>query len=304
MKIQILYNRQYIAFDLYINSIHNIFTSNPVFTSRNYNISIIKNIESITSDTDFLILFLNDISLIFNATTNNTKVIFIHADYIINHSSSDFELINQYINFKNPLNTFIWEYSQLNIHFYKTHFLNKQIHYIPLLYNSFLETLYEPRKLRIPFHERKIDVLFLGNMSPRRQMLLQKINNKYKLRVMANNNNINEYIHMIENSKIILNIYSKENNKPFDYYRFALLYANRVLVMTETMANINTEIEQNLIEFKDIMINVDYDNIVDKIQVYLNKSNEEIETITQTTYELFKKHDMNNYIVDFFQNIG
>jgi hypothetical protein len=303
MKIQILYNRQYIAFDLYINSIYNIFTSNPFFTSKNYNISIIKNIESIATDTDFLILFLNDIRIIFNATTNNTKVIFIHADYIINHSSTDFELMNQYINFKNPLNTFIWEYSQLNIDFYKTHFLNKKIHFIPLLYNNFLETLYEPRKLRIPFHERKIDVLFLGNLSPRRQSLLQNINNKYKLCVMENNNNITEYIHMIENSKIILNIYSKEINKPFDYYRFALLYANKILVMNETMTHVNAEIEQNLINYKDVMINVDYDNIVDAIQLYLNKSNDEIETITQTTYDLFKKHDMNNYVVDFFQKI-
>jgi len=306
MKIQILYNRRYIAFDLYINSIYHIFTNNEFFKSKNCNVSIIHDISLFSQDTDFLILFLNDIEIVFNANTNKTKIIFIHADYIINHSLYDQNLMKEYINIKNPANTYIWEYSILNIAFYNDHFSNKKCHFIPLVYNQFLEDLYKSHKLPelLSFHKKEIDILFLGNQcSPRRGDLLNKLSQKYKVVVRNNINSINEYIRIIENSKIVLNIYSKENNKIFDYYRFALLYSNRIFTINETMTNIDTIIEPHLVEFQNIMINIDYDKLAVEIGDYLNKSEEEIEKITSTTYDIFKKNDMNDSIVKFFTEL-
>jgi hypothetical protein len=303
MKIQVLYNRQYIPFDLYINSIYKIFKSNIFFTSKNCDVSIINNISLYDSESTFLLLFLNDIHLIYNIDTNKTKIIFINADYILNYSHNDYTLVYNYINLINLENTYIWEYNILNIAFYNKNFQNNKVHFIPLLYNDYLENVYIKNKLNICHNDKPIDVLFLGNISPRREKLLNEINKKCKLIIMENNQNIDEYINIIEKSKIVLNIYSKEINMPFDYYRFSLLYSNKVFVITEKISHTNMDIEKNLLELNELIINVDYDNIVNEIENYLNKTDEEIKIIKEKTYETFKKYDMNNYIVDFFTNV-
>jgi hypothetical protein len=243
---------------------------------------------------------MNDIELIFDVNTDKTKIILINADYIINHKK-DFYLLDNYINFKNIHNTYIWDYNPLNIKYYNTYFLNKKFCYIPLLYNSYLKDVYQ---LKISYKEKQNDVLFLGSFTQsRRQILLNNIATKYKLQVAFNINNIKEYIYMIENSKIILNIYSKEDNMPFDYYRFALLFANKAFVINELPIHINTKIEPNLIILKDIMINTHYDNIINEIDKYLNKTEEEINIITDKIYNNFKQFDMNKYVIDFFSKI-
>lgn len=303
MKIKILYNRTYIPFDLFINSIYDIFKNDDFFKSRITEINIINNISLLTDDTDFLILFLNDIELIYNVKTNNTKIIFIHADYIINHSIRDQELMVDYINVLNPINTYIWEYSVLNIKYYEEHFSNKKWIFFPLLYSNYLENIYKSYRLGIPFSEKKIDVLFLGSEGGRRNILFDKIKEKCNFLNINFVNDIEKYIHYIENSKILIDIHSKENNMQFNYYRSALLYSNKILLINESAKNIDLDIENNLLELKDVMIHTDYDNIINEIEKYLNKSEEEINIITQKCYNIFKKNTMNKYMIDFFQNI-
>jgi len=303
MKIQIFYNRNYLPFNIYINSIYHIFINDDYFRQKVSEINIINSISQLTDDTDFLILFLNDIEVIYNVNTKNTKVIFIHADFIVNHSITDQELMKIYINEINPNNSYIWEYNQLNIKFYEKYFSNKKWTFIPLLYNDYLENIYKPLKQNIPFHEKKIDVLFLGSLdSERRNKIFEKIKLKFKFLCVNYINNIYEYINYIENSKIVINIYSKDNNKPFDYYRFALLYSNRIFVLTETPENIDFDIEKNMIEFQDTIIHVNYNDIFREIEKYLEKSEEEINQITEKSYTIFKKFHMNQYIIDFFES--
>lgn len=306
MKVQIFYKRTYFAFDLYINSIRDIFKNDSYFLNHNYELSTIKdlNIFSSEENIDFLILFLNDIESIFNINTKNTKIIFIHADYLLNHSKSDQDLMHKYINEINPNNSYIWEYNQLNIQLYNNKFSNKKYTFIPLLYNNYLEQIYEPYKLKIPFHKKKVDVLFPGSECERRKLLLDKISKKYNLVSINFISNVEEYIKHIENSKIVINIYSSETNKPFDYYRFALLYSNKVFLITESPQNIDFEIEKNLIELKDTMICAKYDDIIHEIEKYLNKTEEEINQITEKSYNSFKRFPMNQYIIDFFEKFS
>jgi hypothetical protein len=47
MQVQIYYNKNYIPFNLYINSIYNIFKTNSYFTQNNYEVSIINHISHI-----------------------------------------------------------------------------------------------------------------------------------------------------------------------------------------------------------------------------------------------------------------
>ena len=75
--INIYYNRNYIPFNLYINSLTSIFSNNHI------DYKVITNIKEST-DFDYLILFVNDAKDVMHI--KDKKVIFIVADYFINHS--------------------------------------------------------------------------------------------------------------------------------------------------------------------------------------------------------------------------
>jgi hypothetical protein len=305
MKIQIYHNKNYLPFNLYINSLYNILTTNEFFIINNFEVSIINNISQYLNTSDCLILFLNYISDIYNIDTKNTKVIFIHADYIINHSKNDQYLMCNYINNKNLHNSYLWEYNYLNIDYYNKNFINKKFTFIPLQYNSYLENIYNNYKHNIPYSKKSIDILFIGNFDPgsRREILLDKISKKYKLFIMKNVNDIKEYIDIVEKSKIILQIYSNENNMPFDYYRLALLYSNNVFVIGENFKEDQYSNKNNLSELSEVIIKTDYNDILNIVDEYIIKPDVEIEAITKATYEVFKKKDMDTCIINFFNNI-
>jgi hypothetical protein len=269
----------------------------------NNNVTIIRNISEITPTTNYLIVFINYIDLIYNSQLpKTTNVIFIVADYLLNCSEKEQYLLKKYIN-ENSERTYIWEYGPLNINYYKKNEIYCKLKFIPLIYNIFLEEIYKQYTEVIPYHKKTIDVLFIINgMQDRRKNIINKLKQKCNLVVLSGNNNIDEYCSIVENSKIIINIYSKEINKQFDYYRLALLYSNKALVINETMTHHDFSLEPNLIELNDVMINVEYDNMIDTVVEYLKKSDEEISEITEKIYQTFKKHDMKNYIMDFFES--
>jgi hypothetical protein len=300
MKIQIYHNKNYIPFNLYIGSIYNIFKTNDYFVSNNYDVSIINNINQYSHESDYLILYLNYIEDIYNIDTKNTKIIFIHADYIINHSKNDQYLMCNYINNINLDNSYLWEYNYLNVEYYNSHFTNKKWTFIPLLYNNYLEKIYN--KKNIPYERKPIDILFTGavDSGSRRELMLEKLSKIYKVFIMKNVNDINEYIELVENSKIILHIYAKDINCSFDYYRLALLYSNKVFVISETYKEVNPENSHKLEELSKVLIESNYDDLSNKTEEYLNKSTSEIDTITQQTYDVFKKNTLDESIIKFF----
>jgi hypothetical protein len=305
MQVQIYYNKNYIPFNLYINSIYNIFKTNRYFTQNNYEVSIINHISKYDKTSKFLILFLNYIKDIYDINTQNTKVILIHADFIINHSKEDQNLMHAYVNYKNINNSYLWEYNYLNIEYYNKHYINKKIYFIPLKYNTYLESVYNNCKMNIPFSKKSIDVLFMGSLDERsrRKKILDEIAKTHNVFIMNNVNNIDKYINIVENSKIILQIYSNENNMPFDYYRLALLYANKVFVISEKHKDNNLDHFSDIKQLSNVIIETDYDNIVNEVNNYLKKSDNEIETITNNTYEIFKNNDMDNCLINYFSNI-
>ena len=279
----------YLPFYLYLQSLYHILI-------KTHDVYMITDLSLLENDVDYLITFLNYIDILNDV---KIKMILIHADYIINHANYE-----KYIKFIIDHNVFLWEYSVLNMNLYKEHYPLIKYDFIPLCYNKYLEDVYKPYKLNIPYNERKYDVVFLGNYSDtRRNKLILKINEKYKLHVLIANNNINEYVNAVENSKIVLNIYSKEYNMPFDYYRFAMLYANNTMIITETPKHVDYNIESNLLELSKYMIHTDYDNIINTIDIYLKKTNEEINKITQDIYNTFKKNNMEYCINNSINNL-
>ena len=67
------------------------------------------------------------------------------------------------------------------------------------------------------------------------------------------------------------------------------------------MEHVDTSIDEIPQKMSSVMINVEYDDLPNAIDKYLNKTEREINNITEQTYEVFKQFDMNPRVVDFFQ---
>lgn len=299
-KIKLLHVRDFLPFELYMRSLYHIFTNNNYFLAKNCSVEIITDISLLSKDTDYLFLHVSDVKHVCNIVPEKTKIIFIQSDYIINHHIDDFNSIYTYMNINNPANTYMFEYNPLNVKFYNNNFTNLKYHYCPLTSNMYLEEAYNRNRLSIPYHQRQIDVLYLGSNNPRRDKILNQIKAKHNLVQFQFITDINQYVYYIENSKIVVNIFSKEDNKPFDYYRLALLYSNKVVVINEKMEHIDESIDKISPKMNNVMINVEYHDIPNEVDKFLKKSEPEINYITQKAYDVFKQFDMDQRVVDFF----
>lgn len=301
IQIQIFYDRKYLAFDLFIYSLESI------LKKKFDNVKFINCIDALDKNNNvLLIMFINDLGKYVKkygfSIKSNCRIIFIHPDFIYNHSLFD---QNEIINFVNKINynkCFIWEYSSQNIFYYNKFYKNIKYQFLPLLYDKYIEDLYTSKldRGKIPWNEKDIDVVFMGDYSERRKPYYEVIKTKYKTCIITGNDNYSEMFNLIERSKIFVNLFSKETNKAFDYFRLVLLYANKVFVITETPI-VNFRIEENLIELKDAIITCETNNYLDKIESYINLPGEEIDKILSNIYEILKKNTLEQSIFNFFE---
>ena len=279
-SIKIFYDRiddkRFLAFDLFIYPIGNI------LKNIYQNVKFISNFNDLRADENILlIMYLNDLGKYvkkygFNISSN-IRIIFIHADFLYNHSRFD---QNEIINFVNKINynkCFIWEYSSQNIFYYNKFYPNIKYKFLPLLYDKYIEDLYTSKldRGKIPWEEKDIDVVFMGDYSDRRKPYYEEIKKRYKTHIIT-------------------------GNKAFDYFRLALLYSNSVFVITET-PKVDFKIETNLSELKDVIITCEANNCLDKIATYVKLPGEDIDKITLRVYENFKKYTLEQSILDFFE---
>jgi hypothetical protein len=233
---------------------------------------------------------------------NSIRIIFIHADFMFNHSKYDQNEIIKFVNEVNKNKCYIWEYSSQNIFYYNKHYKNIKYYFMPLLYNNYIEDFYNSRLKngKIPWDKKDIDIVFLGNHSERRSVFFENIKQKYNSYVISDNNNYEEIINIIERGKIFVNVFAKDVNKAFDYFRLALLYSNKVFVITET-PKVDFKIEQNLFELKDVIITSNLENMQETINKYLNGPETDISLITEKTYDCFKRYSLEDSIYKFFE---
>lgn len=300
-KIQIFYDRKYMAFDLFIYSAHNVLKS--LFND----VCFIDNFDKLEQNSpNLLIVYLNDLGKYVKkfgfSVNNNIRIIFIHADFMFNHSKYDQNEIIKFVNEVNKNKCYIWEYSSQNIFYYNLHYKNIKYYFMPLLYNNHIEDFYNSRLKngKIPWDKKDIDIVFLGDYSERRKVFFESIKTKFNTYIITNNNNYEDMVNILERSKIFVNIFSKETNKAFDYFRLALLYSNKVFTITET-PKVNFKIEENLIELKDVLITCDYESVEETINKYLNGTETDISLITEKTYDCFKKYSLEDSMCKFFE---
>ena len=291
MKIQFYFYRyDYLAFYLMMLSVVNIIKNN--ITEE---IDVINNY----SELDFnntVIMFLGDLQ----PNTYNNTIILINPEHYQNLNPNILQFINRKENY------YIWDFSPTNIIEIKKAYPNSKTFYLPLLYNPYLENYYKQSiKKSIEYQDKDIDILFMGTMNKRRIQILDELKKTYKIKIIVIEDRLSnkEIFDLIENSKLVLNIFYYEVFV-FDYYRNALLLSNHILMVSETPYNVNTITEPNLKDFETHLLLCDYENIINTVKKTLEKTPEEINLIKSHTYQWFKKHDMTDYIIEFFKEIS
>ena len=282
------FSKNYLPFQNYRFCIENIL---------NLNISF-KRLKEIGGD-DILIIFSYDI---FNPTNILSRLL--EAKYkilIINTENYKFEHIEELfesINRKNNIN--LIDYNIVNLNYIKKNYNEIKLHFLPLLYNPYLESIYKEKY--IPFTNRPIDILFCGADIPRRMSIIQKIKKSFKVTVVHHAMNSNLQNKLIAKAKIIINVYSYEHNKIFDYYRNSYLLANKCLIISEYPTNIDLSIEKNLIGFEDHLIFFNLENHQEVFNKYLSLNDEEYRLLVNKQYDWFKKNnDMGEYSKGIFK---
>lgn len=313
MNIQIYvsdtFSKHYLPFMLYRNILKDVCEKNITpNVSEIYDLSEINNVES-------NILILNLYALTNEQVSNDstkqiftflqnlkTKVVLINTEF---YTAFNVNKIMENIN-QAKLNWYILEYNILNYNYFKSTYPNLLLHFLPPIYNEYLETYYKSKLINnIPWSE-KTDVLFFGSINQRRIEVLNKISTKYKVKVIQglSGEKENSFIcNEINNAKIVLNVSVNGNNIVFDYYRNSFLLANKVLLISERPKILDTTIQQNLIDIENNFVLADYDNFYEVVDNYLSNYNQsQIEEIINKQYNHFKSYNMKDNIIDFFNN--
>jgi hypothetical protein len=258
------------------------------------NIEVINQHSELNFDDNIIILFLGDIQI---QPIYKNKIILINTEHYQNLNHSLLTNINSLKNY------YIWDFSPTNINEINKNYPNINTYYLPLLYNKYLESYYNQTiSKKIDYKDKEYDILFMGTINNRRSKILDELKKHYNVKVICIEDRLNnkELFEYIENSKIVLNIFYYEVFV-FDYYRNSLLLANNTLMVSEYPHNVDIKLEQNLIDFEKNMIFSNYEDIIKTVKTTLEKSPEEINSITMNTYEWFKKNDMKEFINNFFR---
>lgn len=243
----------YLPCYLYIMSLIKIFTKH---VSTNIKITsypqIIKN-----EKPDILFLFSFSIGEVINCFhPNQLKFIISTEHYEIHNIKQNLEILNTRKNV-----TFI-EYNSINVKYIKNSCENINIQYAPLLYHPFLISYYTNIIQNIINYDNKlIDILFYGNLTPRRASILNILKEKFHVKIIDCCSN-QELCKIINNSKIVLNIFGNDINKPFDYYRNTFLLANKVILISEYPESIDIIIEPLLTNIEKYLLVPKYNDIV------------------------------------------
>ena len=277
------FSREYLQFKNYRFCIENILKLNIHF----------KNLNELNEE-DILIIFsfdvFNDHDILNELLNYKFKI------FLINTENFKFDrIIKLFQQINNKNNIYLIEYNIVNIHYIKSNFNNINYYFIPLLYNPYLESVYNEKY--ITFNQRKNDILFCGSPGSRRKNILNKLTQKFNIKQVHHALNIHEQNLELANSKIILNIYSYEHNKIFDYYRNSYLLANKCLLISEYPENIDLTIEKNLIGYEENLIFFKNDEDCEKVlEKYLNLSDSEYQDIVNKQYNWFKSQ---NNMIDY-----
>ena len=164
-----------------------------------------------------------------------------------------------------------------------------------LLYHSGYSKMYE--NLLDNKVDKSIDVLFYGNKNDRRRNLFERIKQRginitfrrcFALEV--------DQKETIEKSKIVLDSFFY-GVTGIDFYRCMLLACNKIFFIHETIHEHEDE------DFLNVVVHADYENLPQKCEEWLLKSQEERDKKAEEVYEFFKKkynthENLKNFLIN------
>jgi hypothetical protein len=279
----------YIPLILYLDIIK------KTFKKYNYTFNQTDNLSSIElSDNMYFMAFgldmMNDDVINF-LIKNKIQTIMINTEhYTLYNVTNIIENLNNKVKFQ------ILDYNSINIIKLKE---QNKITYLPLLYDEHLVETYNSHiSSKINLNDKDIDILVYGSINERRGTIINKLSKKYN--VLSINTNFSELCKYIERSKIILNLYYYEFNKPFDYYRMTFLLSNKIFTISEYPSDINLSIESVMVDYDKYLILTSYDDTEETVSKYLDNWNPiEINDILEKQFEWFSRNKMENHIINF-----
>jgi hypothetical protein len=295
------FSKNYLPFILYRNIIYEILNN-----STEYNVNYISNLNDFIDTNDSILImmiycFNNNMEKNLNFCNNLlSKIILINTEYYT-HLQVDILLNNINSNIIN--NYHIFDYNILNYKNIKNIYPNIKIYYYPLIYNKYLEDYYNNNiDRKINWKDKDIDILFYGSLNNRRLDILNKLKFKYNVYYYNEYCNNKTLFNLIERSKIVLNILYYDHNIVYDYYRNSILLANNILLITES-SNEYDNIEYNLYDIENNLNICNYQEIENKVDMLMNKNEEDIKNIIDKQYNWFIKNDFKDYMYEFINNI-
>jgi hypothetical protein len=216
------------------------------------------------------------------------KIIFYNSECLI----VDVNLwINKQIN-QDPRVIMVWDYCLKNI----KHSILKNHLFIPPIYSDII--LYNT-----PIITKDIDILFYGASNPIRhkrrydiKQELTRVNNNLNIKWVETFQNLNNKIHTISRSKIVLIIHCYKEDLCIDYFRILELVLKKQFFIME-----KPQIDENLLyeKYKDKIVFAEYNSIISVCIEWLKKSNFERDENANKVYDFFKNEEnMNNYITN------
>lgn len=288
----------YLPFALYAQSIFNILTKN------------ISNKVIITFFVSDIVKINPQVLFVFSINLDDVINCFYpqQIKFIINTENyKTWQLINKLNKLNLRYNVNILEYNPLNVNFIKQHYENINVLFLPQLYSTKLTNYYNKfiENKKISYSNKDIDILFYGNEdTTRRKNIFDILINKFNVKII---HKVNDDIlfNFIERSKIVINIFNSEDNKPFDYYRNTFLLANKILLVSEYPRDIDLSLEPYFCNIKDHLIVPEYDDIISCIENILNNYNNHdyIDLLIKKQFDFISQLDMEHFMLKNLKNL-
>ncbi len=283
----------YLPFVLYANSIFEILNKN------------ITNNVIITFSVDDVIKFKPEILFLFSINLNDIINCFYpkQIKFIINTENyKTWKLVDKLNTLNSRHNINFLEYNPLNVKFIQENYKNINVLFIPQLYHNSLIKYYDKliKNKKLFYSAKNIDILFYGNENiPRRKNMLKNLSQKFNVKII---HKVNDDIlfGFINRSKIVINIYSNEDNKPFDYYRNIFLFANKILLVSEYPRDIDLSLEPYFKNITDNLLVPEYNDMISCIENILENYNDHsyIDSLIQKQFDFVSQLDMEEITLD------
>jgi hypothetical protein len=250
---------------------YNIQTCFLYYEDINISTITFKNNDVLFVQTFYIHFFFDIAKIIYKLVIKCPNVIILSIENIYIH---DF---NKSFNLKHRNIKYVFDYKHYNM---ENIIDNKKYIYCPMLYSKYNELMFN--EYIFNDFDKNIDVLFYGKVTKRRNEYINLLKNKFNVFVVEYFSNLYEQNNYLLRTKICLCIHSYEQNNCIDYFRLSTLISNKHFLMHEYVEN-----NELYDVFNNNIITFTYNDVMDKCELYLNKTQNERDMYANKLYDYY-----------------